>query len=430
MQIQENSLSMSLLTFGINHKTAPIDIREKVAFGPEVMPKALKMLVKVPKVKEAAILSTCNRTEVYCETENTKANAVSNWFGDFHRLDQAEIKPYSYVLPDQGSIRHILRVASGLDSLILGEPQILGQMKDAYHKASKAGCIGKVLNRLFQHTFRVAKQIRTDTTIGSSPVSVAFAAVSLAKRIFADISDKTVLLVGAGETIELVARHLVENKIAKVIVANRSLDKAHHLAKEYGGYAISLTEIAEHLPEADVLISSTASPLPIIGKGTVESALKKRKHKPVFMVDLAVPRDIEPEVAELDDAYLYTVDDLQDVISENMQNRKEASKQAEEIIDIQTSHFWDWILAQKNVSIIKSLRHQAEQSKQQSLNQAYKMLERGHNPQEVLKVMAHQLTNRITHKPCSVLRNSTDHNQQELLTAARTLFGTDETLTD
>jgi len=417
---------MSLVTFGINHKTAPVDIREKVAFGPDIMGDALQKLVAVPDVREAAILSTCNRTEVYCDTEDKKSGSIFDWFSTFHKLDQSEVKPYAYTLPDQGTVRHMLRVASGLDSLILGEPQILGQMKDAYRKAASAGSIGKILNRLFQHTFRVAKQVRTDTAIGTSPVSVAFAAVSLAKRIFADIDDKTVLLVGAGETIELVARHLVENNIGQVIVANRSLDKAHHLAQEYGGYAINLSEIAGHLAEADILISSTASPLPIIGKGTVESALKQRKHKPIFMVDLAVPRDIETEVSELNDAYLYTVDDLKDVITENMQSRKDATKQAEEIIDIQTIHFWDWVQAQKNTSTIKRYRQQADASREHTLKKALRMLENGQDPQEVVKIMAHQLTNRLTHNPCSALRNFTDSNQQELLKTARTLFGIDD----
>ncbi len=416
---------MSLVTFGINHKTAPIDIREKVAFAPNIIGEALQKLVGVPDVNEAAILSTCNRTEVYCNVLDNNVRPIFNWFSNFHHLQKSEVKPYTYTYPDQGTVRHMLRVASGLDSLILGEPQILGQMKDAYRKAEDAGSMGKILNRLFQHTFKVAKQVRTDTAIGSSPVSVAFAAVSLAKRIFADISDKTVLLVGAGETIELVARHLVENKIGKVIVANRSLDKAHNLAQEYGGYAIGLSEISEHLKEADILISSTASPLPIIGKGTVESALKKRKHKPIFMVDIAVPRDIEPEVAELDDAYLYTVDDLHDVISENMQNRKDATKQAEEIIDIQTIHFWDWVEAQKSISTIQTYRSQAEQSREQALTKALKMLDAGQEPKKVLQILAHQLTNRLTHKPCASLRNSPPDSQPELIKAARILFDID-----
>lgn len=416
---------MSLVTFGINHKTAPIDIREKVAFAPDIVGEALQKLILVPDISEAAILSTCNRTEVYCNVVNKNINPVVNWFSNFHHLQKSEVKPYTYTYPDQGTVRHMLRVASGLDSLILGEPQILGQMKDAYRKAEDAGSMGKILNRLFQHSFKVAKQVRTDTSIGSSPVSIAFAAVSLAKRIFADISDKTVLLVGAGETIELVTRHLVENKIGQVIVANRSLDKAHNLAKEYGGYAIGLTEIVEHLPEADILISSTASSLPIIGKGMVESALKKRKHRPIFMVDLAVPRDIESEVAELEDAYLYTVDDLHDVIDENMQNRKDATKQAEEIIDIQTTHFWDWIETQKSISTVQAYRLQAEQSREFSLDKALKMLEAGNEPKEVLQTLAHQLTNRLTHQPCTNLRNSPPESQAELIKAAKILFGID-----
>jgi glutamyl-tRNA reductase len=414
---------MGLLSFGINHKTAPVDIRERVSFAPDKLDEALNTLLAVDAVKEAAILSTCNRTEVYCGVQGESAAPVFDWFSHFHHLKPGDIKPYSYAHPDDKAVRHMLRVASGLDSLVLGEPQILGQLKDAWRRASDVGTLGKVLNRLFQHSFRVAKQVRTDTAIGSSPVSVAFAAVSLARKIFASLADKTVLLVGAGETIELVARHLAENQIERMIIANRSVEKAHHLASGYQGYGIGLTEIADHLHEADIVISSTASPLPVIGKGMVESALKKRRHQPMFMVDIAVPRDIEAEIGNLDDVYLYTVDDLHDVINENMKSRQDAAKQAEEIIDIQVDHFCDWLFSQNSVGVIQSYRHVAHDAAEELAKKARNRIAAGQDPHEVVDALVWQLTNRLIHHPCSQLRRATVEEQTQLVDAARTLFG-------
>ena len=382
---------MTLVAFGINHKTAPVDIREKVSFAPEKIPYALKDLTSNSDFNEAAILSTCNRTEIYCGMKEYNENRVVEWLSDFHRLESGKVRPYTYLHPDHDAVRHMLRVASGLDSLVLGEPQILGQMKTAFTAANEAGTTGKILNRLFQHTFKSAKQVRTDTAIGSSPVSVAFAAVSLGKQIFGDLSGKSVMLIGAGETIELAARHLHEQGIGKMIVANRTVEKAHKLTEEFGGYAISLTEIPDHLSEADIVISSTASPLPILGKGAVESALKDRRHQPMFMVDIAVPRDIEPEVDNLEDVYLYTVDDLQEVIQENMKSRQDAAKQAEEIIDTQVVHFMDWVDAQGSVSTIRAFRAQADRTREEMLIKSSKMLAAGEDPQHILDVLAHQL---------------------------------------
>ncbi|MGD8558940.1 MAG: glutamyl-tRNA reductase, partial [Gammaproteobacteria bacterium] len=302
---------MSILAFGINHKTAPVEIRERVAFEPGKICHALKDLVAQPAVNEAAIISTCNRTEVYCGLERNDLAMMVNWVRQYHQLGERDIQPYIYAHPDHDAVRHVLRVASGLDSMVLGEPQILGQMKDAYTAASEAGTLGSLLDRLFQYTFAVAKQVRTDTQIGASPVSVAFAAVSLSKQIFSDLNNHTALLIGAGETIELAARHLHESGIGRMIIANRTIERAHNLASEFNAYAISLPDIPGHLAEADIVISSTASPLPILGKGSVESALKIRKHRPMLMIDIAVPRDIESEVDSLDDVYLYTVDDMQ-----------------------------------------------------------------------------------------------------------------------
>lgn len=413
---------MPLLALGINHRTAPVDIRERVVFSPERMTEALHDLNAQPSVSEAAILSTCNRTEIYCELSHADADPVIQWLGRYHDFDLHDIAPYIYRHPDLDAVRHMLRVASGLDSMVLGEPQILGQMKEAYREADKAGTLGGMLTKLFQHTFSVAKQIRTDTEIGSSPVSVAFAAVSLARQIFDDLSRQTALLIGAGETIELVARHLHEKGLGKMIIANRTAERAHALASEFGGYAIALNEIGDHLPEADIIISSTASPLPILGKGAVESALRQRKHRPMFMVDLAVPRDIEPEVGQLDDVYLYMVDDLREIIDENLASRKEAAQQAEEIIDSQSSQFISWMHSLEAVDTIRAYRNGAEKTSRQLLEHAQRRLAAGAPAEEALAWLARNLTNKLIHTPTVQLRQADSDRRAALLAAARELF--------
>lgn len=413
---------MTLLALGINHKTAPVEIRERVAFTPEKLPVALRELHAMNPVNEVAILSTCNRTELYCGVEGDDSRLVREWFSRFHELRPDEVEPYFYAHPDKGAVRHILRVASGLDSLVLGEPQILGQMKQAYSSATRAGTVGQLLNRLFQHTFSVAKQVRTDTAIGASPVSVAFAAVSLSKQIFSDLSRHTALLIGAGETIELVARHLHQSGIGRIIVANRTVERAHNLASEFGGYAIALSEIPDHLAEADMVISSTASQLPILGKGAVETALKARKHRPMLLVDIAVPRDIESQVSELEDVFLYTVDDLQEIISEGLRSRQEAAQQAEEIIDTQVAHFMSWLRSLSAVDTIRAYRENAEMLRDEVLAQAHRQLLAGRSADAVLDELARQLTNKLMHNPCYSLRQAGYDGRTELLDAARELF--------
>lgn len=414
---------MALLAVGVNHKTAPVDIRERVSFAPERLPDALKDLTSASDVREAAILSTCNRTELFCYgKDESSRNTVIDWFEHYHELKSDEVRPYIYVHPEQQAVRHVLRVASGLDSLILGEPQILGQIKDAYSKAEEAGTIGKLLNRLFQHTFSVAKQVRTDTAIGSSPVSVAFAAVSLSKQIFSNMEEHTALLIGAGETIELAARHLHASGVGRIIIANRTVEKAHALAEEFDGYGIALKEIPAHLAEADIVISSTASQLPILGKGAVETAVKQRKHRPILMIDIAVPRDIEPQVGELEDIYLYTVDDLQEIIQEGLKSRQEAAVQAEEIIDTQTAHFMGWIQAQGSVSMIRQFREQAQAIREAELEKALRLISNGEDANKVLQKLAHNLTNKLTHVPTSQMRQAGHEGRNDLLTAARELF--------
>jgi glutamyl-tRNA reductase len=413
---------MALIAVGVNHKTAPVSIRERVSFAPERLADALKELTSTSQVSEAAILSTCNRTELVCNSHGNNTDTIIDWFEHYHKLDSKEVRPYIYVHPDQMAVRHVLRVASGLDSLILGEPQILGQIKDAYSKAEQAGTIGKLLNRLFQHTFSVAKQVRTDTAIGSSPVSVAFAAVSLAKQIFSNMAERTALLIGAGETIELAARHLHASGVGRIIIANRTVEKAHTLAGEFGGYAIALKEIPNHLAEADIVISSTASQLPILGKGAAETAIKQRKHRPMLMIDIAVPRDIESEVGELEDIYLYTVDDLQEIIQEGLKSRQEAAVQAEEIIDTQVAHFMGWIQSQDAFTVIRQFRDHARQIRDTEIEKALRQLGNGENSEQVLQKLAHALTNKLTHAPSAQIRQAGFDGRIELLDAARELF--------
>ena len=413
---------MSLITLGINHKTAPLDLREKLAFTPQSLPEALASLKKLDHVEEVSILSTCNRTEIYCVTTKDIDQSIIRWFSQFHGLDEDIFSQHLYILSHEETIRHAMEVASGLDSMILGEPQIAGQMKDAYALANEHGTIGQLLGKLFQRAFAVSKQVRTDTDIGSSPVSVAFAAVSLAKQIFGDLKQTTILLVGAGDTIELATRHLHAQGVSKIIIANRSLERAQRLADEFNGEAISLQHIADHLYRCDIVITSTASPLPIIGKGTVERALKQRKREPIFMVDLAVPRDIEPEINELDDIYLYSVDDLQSVIESNMENRQQAAEQAHEIIDSQVVLFLDWQRSLGAIDIIAQIRQHTQDLSSEVLAKAKKQLAAGQNAEEVLEFMANTLTNKFLHQPSTQLRQASQDNRNHILDVAQNLF--------
>ena len=423
---------MSLITLGLNHKTTPLELRERLAFTPQNLKEALNSLIKVNGVTEAAIVSTCNRTELYCALHSDNPAEVDppsgedqrliEWFSSFHGLDPSTLQGHLYIHGHKETIRHAMEVASGLDSMVLGEPQITGQMKQAYVIASHEGTIGQFLGRLFQHSFSVAKQVRTDTAIGSSPVSVAFAATSLARQIFGELNDSTAMMIGAGETIELAARHLQSQHIKKIIVANRSLERAQTLAEEFDGEAINLQHIGDHLHRADIVIASTASPLPVLGKGTVERALKKRKHAPIFMVDLAVPRDIEPEVNSLDDVYLYSVDDLQEVITENLQNRQQAAEQAHEIIDEKVEHFLDWQRSLVAVDVISELRSTAMEFSDEVLRKALKQLAAGQDPEDVLTFMAHTLTNKFLHQPSTELRKAGEEERHDLIQAARRLL--------
>jgi len=413
---------MSLITLGINHKTAPVELRERVVFGPDRMTDALKKLADLNPVDEVAILSTCNRTEIYCTLNDGNSDTIIDWIGQYHKIDTNELRNYLYNYPEHETIKHMFRVATGLDSLILGEPQILGQMKDSYQYAMQAGTLSTTLGRLFQHTFTVAKQIRTDTAIGSSPVSVAFAAVRLAQQIFADLNNQTALLIGAGETIELAARHLADKQTGRLIIANRTVERAHDLAGQFDGYGIALNEIPAHLADADIVISSTASQEHILTYDMVQQALKKRKHKPMFLVDIAVPRDIDPAVGKLEDTYLYTVDDLQNVIEEGQRTRKEAALQAEEIIDIQVQHFQAWAKSLNAVDTIRNVRMQAEKQRDEVLEKAQHMLAQGKKADEVLQFLANTLTNKLLHDPSTSLREAAAQGRMELIRSAQDIF--------
>ncbi len=413
---------MTLLAIGVNYNTSPLAIRERLALPTEHLSAALIDLRKKSGINEIAILSTCNRTEFYCRLNCDNQQIIIDWITSHSNLPQDEITPYLYCHTGPELIRHMFRVACGLDSMIIGEPQILGQMKTAYHAAYEAGTLGKHLGKLFQHTFSAAKKVRTDTAIGSSPVSVAFAAVRLAQKIFDNLNQQTAILIGAGETIELTARHLHQQKIGQIIIANRTYDKAHNLAAQFDGYAITLAELPIHLAKADIVVSSTASQLPILGKGRFESAIKKRKHKPIFIADLAVPRDIEPEVSQLEDIYLYTVDDLQYAIDENLGARRQAAEKAEEIIDTQVENFLSWMRSQGAQSTITDFRQQAEQTREEVVNNARIALKNGADPERVIEQLAHLLTNKLLHTPSIQIRQAGINERHDLIAAARELF--------
>ncbi len=413
---------MALLALGINHKTAPLDVREKVAFTPEQLVDALERARASVKLREMAILSTCNRTELYCSTDLEGSRALLEWLGQYHRLDPRVLQSCSYMYWDNDAAQHMMRVASGLDSLVLGEPQILGQLKSAFALSQEHGLVGAELGRLFQQTFAVAKQVRTDTSIGQNPVSVAYAAVSLAQHIFSDLGKSRALLIGAGETIELVARHLKQAGVRSMTVANRTLSRGRALAESVGADAILLGDIPDALAQSDIVIASTASQLPILGKGAVERALKKRKHKPIFMVDIAVPRDIEPQVGELDDVYLYSVDDLQEVIEENQRSREMAALEAEAIIESGASAFMRQLRELEAVDTLTALRTRTEVHRDEALQQAMKQLRRGKPAEEVLQMLANRLTNKILHTPTIQLRKASADGRTDLLQLAQELY--------
>jgi len=403
---------MPLFAFGLNHQTAPLDVRERVVFHAEQVTQALRDLVDRRPVSEAAIISTCNRTEVYCTTAEPRT--AIDWLADYHRMKPSQIQPYLYELPQARAVKHAFRVASGLDSMVLGEPQILGQFKGAVRSAEEAGTLGWMLNKLFQRTFSVAKTVRSETDIGASTVSMAAAAVRLAERIYPSITEQSMLFIGAGEMIELAATHFAAHHPRKMTFANRTQARAQQLADRFFGHVIPLNDIGAQLPLYDIVVSCTASPLPIIGKGLMESALKVRKHRPMLMFDLAVPRDIETEVASLDDAFLYTVDDLGQIAREGMDQRQNAVAQAEVIIENQVSDFLHWLDNRELVPTIRALRDTAERARRHELERAQRSLAKGADPQQVIDELSRALTNKFMHPPSHALNHAADDERDEL----------------
>jgi glutamyl-tRNA reductase len=394
---------MQLYVIGVNHTTAPIQIRENVAFNSEHLGSALRELT-LHDATEAAILSTCNRTELYCSADNPQKPL--NWLSQYHQLDVSKLQPYIYTLPNDEAVKHAFRVASGLDSMVLGEAQILGQFKQSVKIAQDAGTLGTLLHKLFQRTFEVAKEVRTNTDIGASSISMAAAAVKLAQRIFGDIKDQKVLFIGAGEMIELCADYFAAQKPKSMTVANRTLERGTNLANKIGGHAILLNDLPDCFSEFDIVITSTASQLPIVGLGMVESAIKARRHRPIFMVDLAVPRDVEHEVAELDDVFLYTVDDLAQVVNDGIVNRQEAAIDAELIVTARVENFMQWFKKRNAVPTIKALRDQAEMTRQAELEKAFKLIQKGESPEKVLEALSNALTNKFLHAPSHALNQA------------------------
>ncbi|MDD3354127.1 glutamyl-tRNA reductase [Zoogloea sp.] len=411
---------MQLFALGLNYHTAPLAIREQVAFRPERLAEALAHLVKVKPVREAAILSTCNRTELYFATQQPQHAA--DWFAEYHHIPLRDISPYLYTYPQRDAVRHVFRVASGLDSMVLGEPQILGQMKDAVRQAEEAGTLGATMHKLFQRTFSVAKEVRSTTAIGANIVSMAAAAVHLSGRIFESLSDQRVLFVGAGEMIELCAAHFGGEQPKHLTIANRTSARAEALAERFGGEAIRLDQVGDVLASYDIVVSCTGSPLPIIGLGMVERALKARRHRPMVMVDLAVPRDIEAEVAELDDVFLYTVDDLAQVVESGLESRQAAVVEAEGIIDQRVDGFIHWLDSRDTVPTIRALREHADLLRQAELDKALRLLARGDDPHKVLEALSHGLTNKLMHAPTRFLNDAEGEQRGDCAELVQRLF--------
>jgi len=414
-----------LLVLGINHQNAPVAVRERVAVAMDAVPEALRSLRALPQVEEVALLSTCNRTEIYAAASYADDGALSDWLASLPG-DPSGLHAYLYRHRNADAARHLFRVASGLDSMVLGEPQILGQVKQAWAVARAAGTLGSRLDRLFQHAFVTAKRARTETRIGSSPVSVASAAVRLLQESFARPSQSTVLLIGAGETIELAARHLVQAKVARLLVANRTLAHAQALASRHGGYALDLSGLDLHLAEADVIISATASRDPVITRTQVETALARRKHRPMLLIDLAVPRDIDQESASLHDAYLYTIDDLQHLVEHNRRSRRAAAEEAESIIELQLARYAGQSAASAHSGAIQRLRAHGETARIEALTLARTQLNAGVQPEAVLELLARTLTNRLLHAPTVALREAAIEGDTQMTRTLQRIFPIEE----
>ena len=431
---------MTLVLVGINHKTADVSLREKVAFPPEIVGEALSKIHKIPDLVEIVLLSTCNRTEFYISYELEKLTETCSskkeisqvikerqeylveWIADYHQLKHTQFSDSVYLLCDLDVVRHLMKVSCGLDSAVLGEPQILGQIKSAFALSKDLGVVGPALGRAFQAAFSIAKEVRTDTAIGENPVSVAYAAILLAERIFSDLKSLSVMLIGAGKTIELVARHFAEKAVSKITVANRTLDNALEIADKFDAHGVLLSDIPEQLVSADIVVSSTNSQLPLLGKGAVERALRQRKHKPMLLIDLAVPRDIESEVGELADAYLYSVDDIGSAIEDNVKSRREAAAQAEEIIERGIDEYLKKLRSLNSVATLKKFRSKAETIRQHELGRALKGLQRGESAEVILESLARTITNKLIHSPSVTMKKASAEGRDEVLQLIQELY--------
>lgn len=422
---------MSILAYGLNYRTASIELRERVAFPEDHTQDALRqMQLDVPGIREAAIVSTCNRTELYCAVNQEVEPDLSNWLAKYRPVSAQELEDASYTHWDQDAAKHQIRVASGLDSQVLGEPQIMGQIKAAYETARATGTLGPELNLLSQIILRTAKQVRTQTDIGRNPVSVAFAAVSLAQQIFSELGSKKALLLGAGETIGLVADHLDSQGIGHMAIANRTLVNAEVLAAKYDAESMQLTDVAERLAEFDIVIGSTGSSLPVVGKGAVEAAIKLRRHKPIFMVDIAIPRDIEPGVAELPDVYLYSIDDLSQIIDNNLQQRREAAESAESFVHEGAKLYVRERRVKKDQSLLRAVRDQAKAVQDEAVTRALKDLSRGTDPQQIIQRLGTELTNKLIHTPTMAIRDASAEGRTDVLEFLRAMYGPEQTTAD
>lgn len=419
-------LTMSILAYGLNYRTASIELRERIAFPEDTLRDALHQVTSdVAGIAEAAIISTCNRTELYCAIHPQAEADLSHWLSTHRPVTPSELADATYQHWDLDAAKHLMRVASGLDSQVLGEPQILGQVKSAYELARATGTLGPELNLLSQISLRTAKEVRTHTEVGRNPISVAYAAVSLAQQIFADISTKSALLLGAGETISLVADHLQSQGLGQMAIANRTLANAESLASQYNAQAMQLTDVAAQLAAFDIVIASTGSSLPVVGKGAVEAAIKLRRHKPIFMVDIAVPRDIEAEVAELPDVYLYSIDDLTQIIEGNIQQRREAAEHAEQYVQAGSKLYLRERRVNQDKAVLREFRHQAQKIQAEELRKAEKDLARGADPQQVLSRFGNNLTNKLIHAPTRAMREASADGRTELLDTLKNLYKLD-----
>ncbi len=413
--------AMSLIVCGVNHKTAPLPLREQLAITQERQADAVQQAINTSSLVEAVILSTCNRSEIYAIADHE--DAVVDWLCDFHELALDRWQDHAYIYKDEQAVNHLLSVCCGLDSMVLGEPQIFGQVKDAFHIATESGSVGPYINLLFHHVFSVTKRIRTETSIGKSPVSVASAAINLAKCIFTDFKQLNVLLIGIGEMTESAQRYFSDHKVQKMFIANRTLAKAEHFAKKNNAHPISLADINEILPQVDIILSATASAEPLLTYQMMEQAVNTVRKRPFLLLDLAVPRDIEASVAELEGAYLYNIDDLLQITQAGLAQREEAALAAQKIIEHEVIHFTKHLQEKQFSATIRAYRQQAEALRQQEVANALRMLAKGQEPEKVLTSMARSLTNKLMHQPSVQLRQASYSGHWEILAAAKRLFG-------